>query len=244
MATSLTNEMPSPTGVFARYFGSTGGSTTYVYWIQAVYFNGRSTLGQSNTLSSCSGPDHNNKILVEWNSMAGAIAYNVYRTTTTTPPTGNLAATTYLVTLSSNTGWTDDGTYTISAGFVVPDGARRAYAHYDFAVDGGAVGLITLATSDTIPQYAVVTGSFVNSTTALTSGGSSTIAIGTSAGSSTTSLLGATAVASYSLDAVQSIAATKFKMSAAGTITMTIATATVTAGVADIVVAYDMPIGI
>src|SRR4051812_40771085 len=70
---------------------------------------------------------------------------------------------------------------------------RMARAKYDFAVDGGgAPGLITPATNAVIPDNAIIVGGLCNSTTALV-GSSTTIAIGTSAGSSANSLKTATA---------------------------------------------------
>jgi len=112
---------------------------------------------------------------------------------------------------------------------------------YDFAVDGGAQGTIAPTNSDTIPDNAILLGGSINSPTAVTSGGSATVAIGTSAGSSTTSIKGATGKASYSIDALQNVVpvfATPVKMTAAGTITFTIGTADLTAGVIEVWVLY------
>lgn len=119
---------------------------------------------------------------------------------------------------------------------------RMARAKYDFAVDGGAQGLITPATNAVIPDNAIIVGGLANATTAL-AGATATIAIGTSAGSSTTSLKTATAVASYSADAVLALvpvmtAATAVKLTAAGSITITVATADLTAGVLEVTVFY------
>ncbi len=120
---------------------------------------------------------------------------------------------------------------------------RTARAKYDFSVDGGAVGLITPAINATIPANAVILGGILNPTTALTSGGSATIAAGTSAGSSASSLKAATAVASYSANALLPTvpvftAASAVKLSAAGQLTLTVATAALTAGVLEITVVY------
>lgn len=115
-----------------------------------------------------------------------------------------------------------------------------ARARYDFAVDGGAISTITPKFNVTIPDNAVIVGGTINSTTALV-GATATISVGTSAGSSTTSLLGATAVASYSLDArLNSVAtfASPVKLTAAGNITITVATAPLTAGVLELVFYY------
>jgi hypothetical protein len=55
---------------------------------------------------------------------------------------------------------------------------RVARGTYSFAVDGGAVGTISLLpTSDLIPSGSVILGGFVEVTTAPTSGGAATIAV-------------------------------------------------------------------
>ncbi len=126
------------------------------------------------------------------------------------------------------------------------NGMRVGYALYSFAVDGGAVATITPVTNSTIPANAIIVGVIANPITALTSGGSATIAIGTSAGSSTTALKAATAVASYTIDAVMAgapvfTAGSAVKLSAAGFITITVATAALTAGVMEVFVFYVVP---
>lgn len=141
-----------------------------------------------------------------------------------------------------------DGTVTadaVTVGGLTPlttsTGLRVAYAKYDFAVDGGAQGTIAPANSSTIPDNAILVGATLNSTTAVLSGGSATVAVGTSAGSSTTSIKGATGKASWSADAVLNgvpVFATPVKLSAAGTITFTIGTADLTAGVIEAWVYY------
>jgi len=119
-----------------------------------------------------------------------------------------------------------------------------AYAKYDFAVDGGTVGTKTPVASfnSTIPANAVLVGGAVNVTTAITSGGSATVAIGCSGtGGSTTTLLGATAKASLGLNVVL-LTVTTFavpkKITGAGGITFTIGTAALTAGVIEVWVLY------
>jgi hypothetical protein len=119
-----------------------------------------------------------------------------------------------------------------------------ARAQYSFARDGGAQGLITPAAAynTVIPDNAIILGGIINPTTAAV-GASATIAIGTSAGSSATSIKGATAVTSYTLDALVATvpvftAATAVKMTAAGSITFTVATADLTAGVIEVTLLY------
>lgn len=122
---------------------------------------------------------------------------------------------------------------------------RTCYVKYDFAADGGVIGTITPKVANcTIPKNSIITKVWVNSTTAVTSGGLATVSIGTSAGSSTTALLGATAKASLSLNAVMNgvpvmdTSATWVKLSAAGKVTCTVAVADLTAGVIEIWVMY------
>lgn len=239
----LTSETPPPGGLVARNFGGFGGGLTYVYWVQAIYPWGKSVLAQSNTLTNVNGPTPGAGILIEWNSMTGAIGYNVYRTTSTTAPTNS-----GLLAPTSSNGFTDTGLITpgtASPGtLIVPDGLRMAYLHYDFAVDGGAIGVISPTWADTIPAHAILYGGVANSTTAFTGAGA-TVAIGTAAGSAANSLLTATAITSFTLDAVVALAvgATPIKTTAAGLLQLTIATDAVTAGVLDVMVIYFMPIG-
>jgi hypothetical protein len=116
-------------------------------------------------------------------------------------------------------------------------GMRIAHAQYSFATDGGAISTITPINNFTLPLNSIVIGASLNSTTALTSGGSATIAVGLiGGGGTTTSLVGATAVASWSLNAkvqatpVPQTASTWIKLTASAQASVTIATATVTAG--------------
>lgn len=124
---------------------------------------------------------------------------------------------------------------------------RMARAVYSFAVDGGVVGAITPATNFTLPVNAVITNVAINSTTALTSGGSATIAVGFTAGAAANSLKAATAVASYSANAfvqgvpVPQTASTWLKLTAAGQASITVAVAALTAGVLEIDVWYYVP---
>ena len=116
------------------------------------------------------------------------------------------------------------------------NGIRRvAHFKYNFSTDGGAVGVITPALNVTLPLHAILLGGILNVTTSCTSGGSATVAIGTSAGSSATSLLAATAVASLGAGLIALVplfsAATAVKLTAQGNVTLTVATAALTAGV-------------
>jgi len=124
---------------------------------------------------------------------------------------------------------------------------RVARAKYDFSVDGGgAPGLISLATTAVIPDDAIAIGGCINSIVA-GAGVNATIAFGTSAGSAANSLKAATAVASFTTDALLAVvplaAASFFKMTAAGEITMTTATTALTAGLFEITVWYIVAAG-
>lgn len=239
MATRMTSEFPAPSGVVATYFGGPGGTTTRYYWVQAVFNSGRSNLQSAgalaNTLASL---DQNNRVLVQWNPVWGAIFYNIYYTTTSTAPIGGaILVASVTAPAFSDTGQSNSAN--LQTAYFSPDGLRMYRARYDFAVDGGgAPGLITLANSDTIPANFIITFGLVQVLTALSTGSSPTVAIGTSAGSAANSLKTATASSSYASGLVALIpvwtAATAIKMSADGTVTITTATAALTAGVLDI----------
>lgn len=114
-----------------------------------------------------------------------------------------------------------------------------AHAIYDFSVDGGAS--CTPASTALIPANALIIGGTVNATTAVTASGSATLGVGTTAGSTSTSILAATAKATLSLDAVLNAVPTlavPVKMTAAGSISVLIATGPLTAGVVEVFVYY------
>jgi hypothetical protein len=94
-----------------------------------------------------------------------------------------------------------------------------------------------------IPNKAIILGGTIDITTTLV-GATATISVGTSAGSSATSLKGATAVASWTAGQLALVpvftAATYVKLTAAGSITITIATANLTAGKFDVNLVYLM----
>lgn len=157
-------------------------------------------------------------------------------------------AATTVVSSFTNTGtaavpvWTRD----ISSGNVNSgiNTLNVAHAIYSFATDGGgAPGLITPALNATIPANAIMVGATINATTAAVSGGATNISVGTSAGSSATSILAATAKASFSLGALLNgvpVFATPVKMSAAGQITLTTSTTALSAGIFEIFVYYTI----
>lgn len=119
-----------------------------------------------------------------------------------------------------------------------------AHAIYDFTVDGGAS--CTPVSTVVIPANAILIGATTNSTVAVTAAGSATVAIGTTAGSSGSSILTATGKASFTLDAVVNgtvTLAAPIKMTAAGSINVTIATGPLTAGKIEIFVYYVVALG-
>ena len=112
---------------------------------------------------------------------------------------------------------------------------------YNFAIEGGAVSLITPLKTVPLPKNAVIVGGTLNCTTAGTSGGSATITLGTDAGSSASALLGSTAVASLSANALINLVPTfaaPVKLTAKGNVTMTVGTAALTAGIFEVVLYY------
>ena len=118
---------------------------------------------------------------------------------------------------------------------------RVAHAIYDFSIDGGAIGAITPANTVALPSNAILVGGTINSTTAVTSAGAATVSIGTTTGSGAASILGVTAKATLSVDALINAAVTfaaPVKMSSNGSINITVAAAALTAGIIEIFVVY------
>lgn len=123
------------------------------------------------------------------------------------------------------------------------DGAADKYleAVYDFAVDGGLAGSIpmkdTAGAPISIPDKAIVISSHIEIETAVTSGGSATVAFGLIG--NTDAFKSATGKASLTLDAV--FAASNdlpLKMAAATPVAVTIAVAALTAGKIRIFIKY------
>ena len=119
---------------------------------------------------------------------------------------------------------------------------------YDFAVDGGShsasdqgltgngAGVITPADADiTIPDNAIITDCITYVTTAMTSGGSATVAIGVGGAA----LVAATAFDNAAFDdedVTHTVVADK--TTSAGRPTITVATAALTAGVIEVIIEY------
>ena len=123
---------------------------------------------------------------------------------------------------------------------------KEARGEYDFAVDAGAIGSITLRGStgsgNFIPSGSYILGGFIEVTTLLTSGGAATVAIN---GNAAGDLVVAAAVsgAPWSTAGLKSIipvftGATAIKTTADRSIVATIAAATITAGKFSVVLFY------
>lgn len=229
-------QLTPPTGITVRYQGTASlGTSQFWYWIQAVYPDGNSILSSFGTTGAkCPAAfSQGSFVSVQWNAMPGAIGYIVWKTTTSSPPSsGNILA----FQATSETGIKDDGTFFVAqAGQPRYDGLYVWRALYNFAVDGGAVGLITPSISDTIPVGAIVLDVSINSPTAVTSGGAATISVGV--GTSAAAFLAATGKASFTADAIQKgvpVIATPVKFTTAGGINLTVAVAALTAGVIEV----------
>lgn len=119
---------------------------------------------------------------------------------------------------------------------------KYALASYDFANDGGSTGDITLTTTPQIPSGALVTEAIIHTTTAFTSGGSATVALKLESAADVNAAdaisgdpWNATGV--YRADALVGADA-GLETTADRDLVMTVGTAALTAGVADIVIEY------
>lgn len=123
---------------------------------------------------------------------------------------------------------------------LIEDSRRIARAHYDFAVDGGAVGDIALR-GDKIPSGAIITDVLINVETVLTSGGAATVAL-KSEGAADLNAAAAISGAPWSAAGAKrgDLTATSapVKTTAERTITATVATAALTAGKFSVLVSY------
>ena len=112
---------------------------------------------------------------------------------------------------------------------------------YDFAALGGAAGSLTMTAEDgtaqTIPGNAIITNAYAEVETAVTSGGSATVALGLVA--NTDAFVGATAKGSLGAGVVLNTANDlPLKSAVPGTVLATIATADLTAGKIRLYVEY------
>jgi len=114
---------------------------------------------------------------------------------------------------------------------------------YDFVNDGGAIGLIVPKNSPIIPANSIILGGITDVTTGVTSGGAATISLGTTAGSSAASLKAAVILGTEFAAGLRAVvplftAATMFKMTAEGQLSMTVAAFALTGGKFDLNVIY------
>ena len=116
---------------------------------------------------------------------------------------------------------------------------RWAKVEWDFATDGGTVSGSPITLSLTLPDNAIVIGGVVEVITAVTSAGSATVALGVTGAA--TALLAATGKADFALGAVlpfAAVSAAPIKLPGATALTLTVATANLTAGKFNIWVEY------
>lgn len=121
---------------------------------------------------------------------------------------------------------------------------KVAQAEYDFAIDGGAIGTITLRqTGSTLPNLipagSVIVGGFIEVLTTCTSGGAATIGVNSEAAGDIKAA--ATAVATYAagiVPIVPSWGTTAVKTTASRSLAITIAAFALTAGKFRVVVHY------
>lgn len=119
-----------------------------------------------------------------------------------------------------------------------------ALGQYDFAVDGGAVGAITLR-GDSIPSGAIIVNAVIDVDTALTSGGAATVSVGTEGAAD---IQAAAAISGAPWSTAGAKVPTKTATSAHVTttasraITATVATAALTAGKFSVMVEYVVPV--
>jgi len=119
------------------------------------------------------------------------------------------------------------------ATFGLEENKRVAYYEYDFAKEGGAIGTVILR-GPTLPQNAHVHNGLIMTSTAVTSGGAATIALGLE---TTTDIKAATAITNFTANSIQATvpvgtAASTVRVSSASgkCLTATIGTAALTAG--------------
>ena len=122
-------------------------------------------------------------------------------------------------------------------------GLKEWAGSYDFAVDGGAQGAITLRSNDgPIPNGSVIEGGYVEVVTPLTSGGAGTVAVQAEAANDTVNAA-AVSGAPWSTGGRKSIipaftGATTVKTTAARSPAMVIGTADLTAGAFNVVLYF------
>jgi hypothetical protein len=121
---------------------------------------------------------------------------------------------------------------------VAASGRRRVI--YDFAVHGGAIGSIAIADLK-IPNKAIIHSGYINIITAL-AGATATIALGVGVPATKTTILTATAVASWSVGQLAlNTLPIQIGSNAPNNLIVTVATAALTAGKFELYLTYDIP---
>lgn len=119
-----------------------------------------------------------------------------------------------------------------------------ARAKYDFAVDGGAVGAISLMPAAVLPSGALILAAFLNVTTAPTSGGAATIGLDSEAAADlqTAVVISGAPWSTTGWKALtKTFATAPIKLTAARNPAITVGTAALTAGVFEVIVFYLPP---
>lgn len=132
-----------------------------------------------------------------------------------------------------------EGTERIGGGLYMGE-PKVARANYDFAVDGGAVGNITLR-GDSIPSGAIITDALLSVDTALTSGGAATVSINTESAAdinAAAAISGAPWSTTGPKRAGLTATTAPVKTTAARSIVATVGTAALTAGKFSVLVFY------
>lgn len=117
---------------------------------------------------------------------------------------------------------------------------KLARARYEFALDGGAVGDITLR-GDSIPSGAIITDALLHVDTALTSGGAATVAIKTESAAdinAADAISGAPWSTTGAKRGDLTATTAPVKTTAARSIVATVGTAALTAGKFSVVIMY------
>lgn len=117
---------------------------------------------------------------------------------------------------------------------------NRIVAEYDFAIDGGAIGVITLR-GDTLPSGAVITDALLHIDTILASGGAATASIGSEAANDINAVANFNAAPFSTTGAKRptfTATTAPVKTTADRAITMTVAAAVLTGGRFRVVVEY------
>lgn len=130
-----------------------------------------------------------------------------------------------------------------TGGFPEGTGTKWLRGRYDFAVDGGAIGTITIS-AENIPANAIILGGIVEVDVAPTSGGAATLAVQVE-GAADMVAAAAVSGAPWSTTGRKSVipaftGASSVKTTQARGIQVVIAAATLTAGVVDVLLAYTL----